>query len=370
MLSLNDKISVRQFQILLILDVFGTGAIVLPRRAASYAAQDGWLVVAVAIFVAMVYSYIIGSLARLFPEDNFVRYTGKIVGKPLGLLISAGFVLKILLNVSLELRFFCEIVKQVLLFHTPFFVVCLAMILAGAYAAAKGYETRARIAEILIFIVFIPLIFVLCIGAVDVDFTNLLPVLAANPLDVLRGGFFTAFTFTGLEFALLAYPYLQRPKRARGGAVLAIFCLGLVLTAITVITLAKFGPFDIQRQIWPVLELMDIIDLPGSFIERQDALVMSLWIVAVFAIVNASIFFLSILLKDIVKKGKHFHYILIGIPFILLIAYLPANITQVFEMMNLLYLTFGIAYMLVIPLALLIIAKIRGLGMRYEKDSL
>ena len=46
----NDKISVRQLQVLLILDIFGTGVIVMPRIAASIAGENGWLVAIFAMF--------------------------------------------------------------------------------------------------------------------------------------------------------------------------------------------------------------------------------------------------------------------------------------------------------------------------------
>ena len=41
MLSINEKISLRQLQALIILSAMGTGVIVLPRRVAEIACSDG-----------------------------------------------------------------------------------------------------------------------------------------------------------------------------------------------------------------------------------------------------------------------------------------------------------------------------------------
>lgn len=362
MLSLNDKISVRQLQILLILDIFGTGVIILPRRVAEFVNQDGWIVIILTTILAMGFAFIVTSIGRMFPKDTFLTYCAKIVSKPIAIALSLGLVIKIIVNISMELRFFGEILRQTMLSKTPFGVICTGMILVSAYAAAKGIEAQARMAEILIFLVFVPLTFVFLIAALDVDFSNLLPVMVAKPNDLLRGSFFTGVAFNGLEFGLLVFPYMQRPKHVRKGLIHAVSLIGAFMLMITVITIAKFGPFDVKRQIWPVLEMMDVIDFPGAFIERQDALIMSFWIISVFSIVAAGLFFSSVLLKDVFKKATHSTYILICIPIVVGISYMPKNVTAVYSIMDFMYITFGIAYLLVIPVLLLVIAKLRGLG--------
>ncbi len=368
MFSFNDKISVRQLQILIILDVFGTGVIILPRRVAEFADQDGWIIVVLATLLAFFYTYVITSIGRLFPNDSFLTYTSKILTKPIGLLLSLGFIVKIIVSSAMELRFFGEIIKQTMLENTPFTIVCFSMLAVSGYAAAKGYETRARLAEILIFVVFVPLIIVFSIAAVDSDFTNLLPVMVAPPIDLLTGGFYCGTAFMGMEFCLLVYPYITKPKDVRKGALSAVLWVGVILVLITAITISKFGPFDVQKQMWPVLEMMDVIDLPGSFIERQDAFVMSFWIISVFAIINAGLFFSAIILKDSVQsifkkcKIRHSVFIFICMIAIAIISFLPQNISQVNEIMDFMFMTFGVAYLIVIPIILFAVAKLRRLG--------
>ena len=362
MLSINDKISVRQLQVLLILDVFGTGVTVLPRRVADHAGQDGWMCVLLAMAAVAFFSLIMTSLAGRFPDQNFVEYTSRIMTRPVGILISVSFVIKIVVMTGLELRFFGEIIRQIMLADTPFTVICLSMLLLGGYTAAKGYETRARLAEILIFIVFLPILFVFAIAATDVDFSNLLPVMTAEPRGILEGSYTAIFAFSGIDFCLLAFPYLQRPKNARKAVAQSIILIGVFMTLITVVTIARFGPYDLKRQIWPVLEMMDTVNLPGSFLERQGALVMSFWMISVFAIVNAGLFFSSLLLRDICQKGKHSTYILIVIPIIFGISFLPKNLTETFDLYRWMNNTFGIAFFLFIPLILLIVAKLRKAG--------
>ncbi len=362
MVLLNDKISIRQLQILLILDIFGVGITFLPRTVAEFSGQDGWMCVIIATIAVSVFAYIISTLAGMFPNETFVDYSSKLLSRPIGILLSVGFVIKMTVTAAIQLRFFGEIVKQIMLKSTPFAVICGLMVLISAYSAAKGYEGRARLSQILVFIVFLPLIFVCLVASRDADFSNLLPVAVTNRTNLLNGSYSAILAFSGIDFCLLVFPYLNRPKNARRGIVQTVALIGGLMTVITVVAIAKFGASDLKLVMWPVLDMMDTIDLPGSLLEHQGALIMSFWIVSVFAIVNACVFFSSLLLRDVCKKGTHLTYIIIIVPIIFLLSFLPPNTVIAFQMFNWLNYTFGIAFLIVIPLVLLLVAKLRRIG--------
>lgn len=363
MFSNNNFISLRQLQVLLILDIFGMGITILPRRVTEIAGQDGWFLILVGLVFALVCLWIINCVARLYPNDNFVEYSCKILGKPLGLIVSCGFILKIILNLAFDVRIFGEIIKETILFNTPFWVIAFIMLLIGSYAGSKGFETRARISEILVFVVFIPLIFVFSIALFDTDFTNLKPVFENITLDTsIKGGYYTFFYFSGIEFILLSYPYLKDKSKIMKSTLLATTLAGIIILLISTLTIARFGKYDIVHQMWPVLEIMDTINLPGSFIERQDALIMSFWIISIFMIVTSGTLFSSLIFKNVVKKGTHTMYIVICFVIVFTISFLPNNIAEIYKYMDLVYIIFGTAYLFVIPLIMLIVSKIRGLG--------
>jgi spore germination protein len=351
-------------QTLLILDIFGAGIITLPRKASEYAGQDAWILIIIITALAVGSAFLMASAGRILPKDSFVALTSKLLSKPVGKIIGILFACKLLFNCALELRLFGEIVRQKLLSETPFFIVCAIMLAISAYAAAKGYETRARLAQILFPIIFIPIVFIFLLAIHDIDFTNLLPVfsvLQSHPLDPVGAANIGA-AFTGLELILLVTPYAVRPRAVRGGLTRAVIFIGVFMVFITVITLSKFGAKDVTRQLWPVLEMMDMTDLPGSFIERQDALIMSFWIISNFAIVNGCLFFSCVLLKDTVGKGKHSTYIFICAAIILVIACALMKIENVDRIMELIFKTLGLGLMVALPIILLIAARIRKVG--------
>lgn len=361
MFSNNNLISLRQLKLLLILDIFGMGITILPRKLAEYGGQNGWLIIAISLGLAIICLFIINGLASIFPNESFYDYTSKIIGKPLGALISLGFILKILISVAFEIRIFSEILKELMLFNTPSWIIAFSMLGLGGYMASKGYEARGRIAEILIFIVFIPLAFVLFITLFDVDFSNLKPFLKEiEASNIINGSIYSLFYFSGLEFILLVYPYIKEKKEIKKITFKGLIFVGIIMILISIITISKFGKYNLVHQMWPVLEMMDTIDLPGSFVERQEAFTMTFWIISIFMIVNAGVFFSSLIFKDTIKKGTHTVYICICLPIIYLLAFIPKNIGQVYDLMDKFYKIIGPVYLFIIPLILLILAKIRG----------
>jgi len=357
--ALNNKISLRQLQALLFLEIFGFGVTALPRRVAESAAQDGWIAVLLATVMIIPMVLIATHVTKLAPSLSFHDFVSKLMTKPIGIIISLIFCARLVLLASFNLRIFAEITRQTMLPATPFAAVFVSMLLLAAYGAAKGIETRARMAEVLIFIVLLPLIFVFGISGRDIDFTNLTPVFATSPTNILSGSFSAFFAFSGIEVLLLLGPYLSRPKHLTKSASQTVITLGIFMAIITAVTIARFGPTNIIHQMWPVLKMMDTISLPGSIIDRQGALIMTFWIISAYATINAALFFSSLLLKDVVKRGKHSYYILGLVPIIAILAHLPENLVSVYEYFNLANSTFGLATMVAIPLLLFIIAKIR-----------
>ena len=360
MLWYNDKISLRQLQMLIIINIFGTGVIFLPRITAQIAGPDGWVVVIITTLFATICTYIITSLSAIYPSKTFYEYTSIITNKPIAFILSVFLVLRLVIHAALTLRISLEIISSIMLPTTPQWILALLIIAISGYGASKGYETRARLAEILIFIILIPILFVFSLAAFNVDYTNILPILNTDITTLLKGGFFTLNAFTSIEFLLLVYPYVNKFNGVRKSATVSVLIVGIIMTIITLITISRFGIYNINLIAWPVIQMMDSTNLPGSFIQRQGALVMSFFIISVFAIINACLFFSSLTLKSVVKRGDHSYYIAITMVVTFIVCLIPKTIAQVHMYANTTFFTLGISYMVFVPIILLILAKFKG----------
>ncbi|WP_058485862.1 GerAB/ArcD/ProY family transporter [Defluviitalea phaphyphila] len=367
MFSQNNKISMRQLEILLFLDLFSTAVLILPRRAAEFANQDGWIIVILSTFLALFYSWIITYLASRFPKDTFVEFSSKILSKPVGIILSLFLFIKICFNTAMELRIFGELVKQILLPRTPIEVIMISMLFVSAYLVRQGYEARGRLGEILFFVIFIPIISILLFVLPVTDFRNLKPILTTPLSKLLKGSYDLGFTFSYIEFLLMVAPLVKNPKGLKKSAFKVIGMVGFINVILVIVTLGVFGSIETKEQIWPVIGLMQVIEIPGAFLERQDALMMIFWITSVFSLISAGLYFVSFIITRIMEVEEHKFLVFPMIPIIYLIALIPDNIAETLDSINIMKNYFRISFLFPIPLILIIVAKIRKLGETIEK---
>jgi len=363
MLAANKKITIRQLQILILLSSMGTGIIVLPRRVAEYAGQDGWIITAglsvVAVLLGLLICAAVSAAVKARPGAGFIEFTSFLLSRPVAYACGVVLWLKLVISAGLELRVFLEITRAVMLPNTPFAAVSIVVLLVCAYAAIKGIETRARVAEVLFAVMVLPFIFLVVLAFIDTDFSNLQPVLSAQPRDLMQGVLRLGFIFTGLECLLLVSPFIRNREKMGRHVAGAIVLAGGIILLITILTIAKFGR-GVADQPWPVLRMMDMINIPGSFIERQEVLMFSFWIITAFAIGNTMLFFGGLLVKDMFKlSGSGWH---VGVLFtavaVFAVSIFPWG--DVYRVLDVMFATSGVFFLVVLPVLLLIAAKLRN----------
>ena len=369
----------------------GTGVIVLPRRVAEFAGQDGWLIVLGLIIMAMLVGALIGSAINAIsittPNISFLESLKILLTRPVAYIIGVVLWLKIVLSAGLELRVFMGITQEVLLPRTPMFIVSATMLLVCGYAAAKGIETRARVAEVLLILMILPFIFLVGVGFWTSDFSNLQPSFTSSPTSLISGVLRLGFIFTGLEMLLLVAPFLtthnktntthskenaveaSSPERRGLGqyptknelkkaVVSALLIAGLVIVIITVLTIAEFG-VGILDQSFPVLSMIDMLGIPSEFIERQGALMFSFWIITAFTLGNAMLFFGGLLVKDVFRHKKLTVGVLVTTVAVFLLTLMPFTIGQIYQWLDFMYMTLDILFMVVLPIFIVVSAKIK-----------
>ncbi len=304
MIFSNDKISIRQMISIVILDIFGTSIIVLPQKAAILNNQNGWIIVLLTSLLAILATILITTLCQKEINLNFYEHTKKNLTKPVAIIIMFMFVIKNVLIVSYELSAFTSMTSQILLPTRNFVMIFGSMIVIGAYCAMQGIETRARLSEILVFLLLASLFISLILTSLDADFTNILPIQIHSDVPYFKYSIGLMFTFMGLEYLYLIYPYVSDKSKYRSGAIKSVAILGVLMTAITIIATATYNYVTLMEQRWPVLDMISQVNIIGAYFERQDALIMSFWIIGVFSSVTAGIYYSSVIIMDLIPKAK------------------------------------------------------------------
>ncbi|MBC7959906.1 MAG: endospore germination permease [Vallitaleaceae bacterium] len=366
MFSQNDKISIRQIQIGLILTMFASVSLTLPRTTAEIAHQDGWMLIIGATLLMIGYAYLITTLGKMFPEQTFVEYACEVLTKPIGAIIVLVFIIKAIAFFGLEVRVFSELVKQTLLTNTPIEFIMITFMFTLAFLTRKGYECRARIAEIIIFLAFIPIFFILLLAIKDVNLENMTPVFVLDYKDFFTGSYLLSVKTVGIEFLLITLGFVRTQRQVTKAVIQSIVFFMVIGLVIDFVTIGIFGPKNTARQIWPVMNIMQVVQLPGGFLERQDALMMSFWILTMVMINSAYLFYGCIAISRLFKTKESNWVNLLILPIAYFIALGPDNVPDAYEVMLRLTRTYGLLFLLPIPLLLLIVAKIRKLGVQNE----
>lgn len=193
------------------------------------------------------------------------------------------------------------------------------------------------------------------------DYSNLRPIMIHDSSELLQGAWDTILSFQGLEFLFLVFPYLQRPKQAKKGMLQAGIIIAFFMTLITLLTIAVFGQYSVVNKLFPVLQMMDSLQMPGSFLDRQDIFMLWFWVASIFASVSAALFFSTILLERVQKNHKipARKWIFIIMIIVYAVAVLPQDIASTYDYMKVLKQYGGVFYILILPVLLLILDNLK-----------
>ncbi len=364
MIKNNDIISPYQIAMIIIMTVISVGVFSIAADAAKAAGTDGWIVVVLAGVINIPALLIIVKLNSSFPGKTFAEYSQKIIGVIPGKILTCLFAAYLLLVIAYVTRSFTEVVKMFLLFRTPTEVIMLSLILVCTYIVRGGAECIGRINELTFPIVFVPFFLVLIFGLPNLDFSNLLPALQASPGKMVSAIPPLIFSYGGIELALFYIGFMKSPKKAYKPAMIALIFITLFLTIITVLCIAAFGPEATQQFLWPLVSYIRAISLPGLFIERLDGVILTLWMLTVFTTMVSSYFVVGYSISKVVGTKEQKQYIL---PLSIVIYYLalqPDSLATLYNWGSRIFPYTISTFLYVVPVFLLIVTKIRKLGVR------
>ena len=361
MLTNNDKITVPQSVALMITVILETGLLSLPREAAVYANSDGWIVVFLGGGLAFIGSLAIGTLTRKFPEDTFVEYSKRLIGKGPGFILSIVIAIYFTIATSVVVRMFAEVINVYMLQKTPREFIIITQMLLTVYLIRHGIEPTARIAEIILPMLVIPVVAMYLIATPKADFSELLPILNTPIKGIALGSLSTVFSFFGIEILLMVGPYIRSPQRIYWTLFVSILASTMIYVFIVIVVFITIGVENSKLLLWPGMTIIRGIMAPGRVFERLDALALALWTIASFTTANG--FYLTgVLTFAHITKAKEFKmFVTLLFPWIFLCATIPENILESLEWISVLK-TCSLIIGVLVPFILLIIAVVRKKG--------
>lgn len=359
----NDKITNSQLSILIVLTAIGVGMFSIPRPVTETAGTDGWITVILGGLIALLDFYIISRLARRFPDDTLVEIAQKVLGRFLAIPILLIFWVYLLTIIAMTLRVFGEVVKMSLLTRTPIEVILISFLILALMLARGGIEPIVRFNEIAFPIIYLTIIFSFLAVIPRSDFSNILPIFRTEPEKLMLGAYQTTYAFGGFEFVLLIIPFIKKPEKMFKSAAIPAFAI-LITTyvLVVVLSLAKFGVDSVTRLIWPTLSLIRTIDIPGSFIEKLEGVIMMQWILFAFTTIAPFTYGSALIPAKLFGNREFKHFCSLIIPVLYIVSLIPDNVVQAYQYQDVIINYLGAPSVFGFPLLLLIVSHIRKMG--------
>lgn len=307
MFAENQKISVRQMTRLLVYDIIGLSTLILPRLLADILGQDGIF----AILLALIPAFLVVWLLERTVAGSWKDFGAHMRRLPLWLRIPVliFYIFEGVLVAGFGLYVLGDLILRNLLEEESYWLIIFILILLGGYGIWRGIEGRARVYEILFWILMAPLILMLLLAAKDINTNYWTPVFSHDLWALLRGTGLVFIFYMIVSFAFFLTPYLKHSRQVGKSCRQSLLIAAAVNGAVYLVLLGIFGVGSLAEMPYGIIDLMSMVKLPGGFFERQDAFMVAIWFFTLYAFVNTGMFYASDLMRFLIKgrAGEHPH---------------------------------------------------------------
>lgn len=305
--SENDKISARQIKRLMIFELFGVGSLVLPAQLAGLNGCAGLWVLVGAFLLAIVFFYILAGCAGQMQGDYF-DYLTDIWGRGLARVFYAVYAV---INVGVciyVLELLTDLMCMSLLRQEDYAVVFGLLLLLGFYGAVDGIEARARIYELLFWLLVIPLGIMLALCVRQVQTVRWFPLWQISDLPAVRTEAGVFAVFLPVSYLVFVAPYAKDRQQACSAVKKALVWVGLAFVLLFMLLLGVFGSNGLSEERYAIITLLSMVKLPGEFLKRLDAVMAAVWFFTLYALMTSSLYYGAAIGRQVFagrSKKKH-----------------------------------------------------------------
>lgn len=358
MLEQKRYISSYSLFVSIIVAIVGVGTFSFPQFIADLVGSNGWIVIVIAGLIGYLYLYIIYKCINMNGYMELHEIIDMNFGRILGIILAAILAAYNVFTAGLGMRVFIEVIKMYLLERTPTEFLIIITILVGTYLIRGELEAIIKFNEISFWIMFVSIGIVLVCLLNQTDFTNLLPTFTTDITKYYKALKYTVFNFTGAQVVFLLLPRAKDRSGLKKVLFRSILFITIFYIIIFAFVIAVFSEKQTKVLIWPTITMITSINIPGSFIERWQGVVMALWILFYFTTFTNSYYFSTELVKNVFNLKSIKISCILVMPFIYGVALYAANIAEVYNTINYALPIFTAVAFICIPIILLI-ASIR-----------
>lgn len=353
--------------VLIVTTLAGTSIFAYPRILSEKVGTDGWIVIILSGLVMIPILYMIHRVVKLNDYSKFTDMLqnnfGDIIGKIVGILMA----LSSLFIISMEMRVFTEVLKMYLLKRTPAEFIILVMILVGIFLIRGEIESVVRFNEITFWLMFLPITIAILFVLKGADFTNIFPILSHEPIQYLIGMKSSVFAFVGFQIVYVLYPLMNKKEDTMKVTIKSLIFIAVFYVILTVATIFVFSNEYVSQLLWPPITMLSAVNIPGTFIERWEGIIMAFWLIFFFTTYVNLYYFSSEIVKDIFHLEDIKISLVLVTPILYILSLYPQNIAEIYDMKEIFFPYIGLGSMVILPIILLITGYVK---IRRVKDEI
>lgn len=278
----NGRLTVRQLAALLFMCTIGEQILLFPSMITSYAHEDAWLSALLGVAGGTGILAIMLLLHATQPQLNLIQHALQKLGPWFGAVVSCFYLFYFLIGASTFVRELGDFMTTNIMRQSPLFALNLLFVGALAWGLICGIECIGRGAELFLPLVLLFLLILTVCILPQADLNNITPILAHGLLDPLKGIFAVlTYPYCQLCIFMMVFPYANQGANLKKDVLLAGIFGGLWLTLTLTMCLLVLGSFMTEHQWFPAYNLSRKINI-GNFLQRIEAFIASVWIIAVF----------------------------------------------------------------------------------------
>lgn len=280
------------FLALLVASLSGADFLSLPHDAAKMMGPSGYWGVLVAGIYALALIGLIVLIKRRFPNQNIIKTSCDVLGKPIGALGNLFFMAIFLGWLMIGIRDASELVLTYLLVRTPLWVVEVFFLICFGYIATHGLTAVSRMASFIVLPTISLRFLMTMLSYQDFAVSHIEPIFSAQPAAYFHGGLFLAHAFLSLGIILMIYPQLTKEKKLVPITLGALGTTVILFLSTVVGNIGVFGAPLTSRFAWPNLAMVHRISIPYLILEQVGLLFLIVWLT--LFLIPATLFFTSI----------------------------------------------------------------------------
>lgn len=294
-----NKISCRQMKRMIFVEGFGAAGLTFPAAAAMGSRSEGLVPMVGYLVMQVLFLCWILFLVRLLErkKPQMTDGYGFVLGKGLGVIC----LFRLFVNAWALFYFFGLSIQNIYMPGTSLLSIWLPFALLLWYCTQTTLQKRGRFLELLFPWIVALLLFLLFFAFWGVGDGWHMPKWEESPSVFWENSYRMLLCTTPLEFLFFLIPavvknlwkeeemlsWKERKKAVWTAAAGVIICNGLLWLA----TVENLGGALTASSPWPVVKVMQLIHLPGGFLERLDILLVMFWIFCLVGVLSGYLYY-------------------------------------------------------------------------------